>query len=1098
MNEKELYLHTSNRIESLAERLVQISRTQPLETLLSQETVMTLNPGMARWLRFKIAQSQGIAFGWEFPFPGVLFERILTGFDRAHKQNGIFDENLARWELFDLLETLENTEQFARLRQYCDSGPARRFQMASKLAWLYDQYLLYRPDTIVDWETGRDHSNWQGELWRRLLPRVFPNARRPQHIARIWQTLRLSKSDHVNPSLSDWPDRIALFGVSALPPLYLDILEVVSRFRPVHIFLLQPSDMYWADLKSRKQIARTSERIAAETPEFHFDENTFEIGNPLLPSFGKQGQAFLDLILDKDPVQDDAAFIEPTQSTQLSCLQSDLFRLESRIPPDSSQYPFPNYDGTILIHRSSNSRREIESLWDNLVDYFATHPNADANDILVMAPDIQDYAGHIESVFANDHNDDPSIPFSIADQSGTQESSFLSGLIEYLELATDRASANQILGLLKLPLTREAFDFTDSDIERIEFWIRETGVTWGWDADHRKSFDAFPTRRNTWSEFQTRLSAGMAYIDETELIPGDLSPFCELEGQSAELAGRFIEFLKFHERLKDDCKRTDSVASWAQYLCSTLDRLKPSDEFEQSRFNSAIETLQTSLPALASVATNGQEAIACALQALQNSSPSGGYLSGRVTFCSLKPMRSIPAKVICLLGMNSDRFPRKSIRSPFDLLSENPRRGDRNTRDEDKQFFLETILATREQLFISYKGLSSVNDGEHEPSIVVTELRDYLETAQPENRHFLAVTHKRRSYDPEYFKNTSLFTYSSIRANNCQTYLNRISTPDPQRTEPPSLSELESSKTESSLSIDAFIRFFKDPQKTFIQSTLGARFPSMADALPDSDDLQQNPLSRYKLRDRFAKALREGEPIGSINQASIASLKLLPPGHLERLSYETLSNQAMQIETIWNHEGISEHCDTLSIDVTIANFRLTGQLRRNCQSNAQYFIHPGKLNAKTHIDFWIRHLLANAIQPQTTWIYSLHENSASIKFPPTLEATGILDNLLGYYRQGLARPIPFLPQLSWDALARLDNARYQIADANPENALIETSHYLFGTNTQYGDFAPKYPWDIYAQTCFGETPIFNNAFAAVSLGIWSPCRAALNLEGVTS
>ena len=349
MRIKELYLHTSNRIESLAERLVQVSRTQPLESALSQETVMTLNPGMARWLRFRIAQSQGVAFGWEFPFPGSLFERILSGFDREHAANGLFDENLARWELFDLLGSIENSEQFALLRRYCDQSSTRRLQLASKLAWLYDQYLLYRPDTIIDWESGRDPGNWQGELWRRLLPRAFPGERRPKHIARIWQDLRIGRPDHLKPNESEWPERIAVFGVSSLPPLHLDILDVVSRFRPVHIFLLQPSDLYWADLRSSKQIARTSERAATENPELDldFEDLSFEIGNPLLPSFGKQGQAFLDLILDKNPIQDDAAFLEPERTSQLSCLQADLFVLEGRSQNDSPQYPFPRYDGSI-------------------------------------------------------------------------------------------------------------------------------------------------------------------------------------------------------------------------------------------------------------------------------------------------------------------------------------------------------------------------------------------------------------------------------------------------------------------------------------------------------------------------------------------------------------------------------------------------------------------------------------------------------------------------------------------------------------------------------------------------------------------------------
>ncbi len=1090
MRAKELYLHTSNRIESLAERLVEVSRAQPLESILDQETVMTLNPGMARWLRFEIAKSLGVCFGWDFPFPGKLFQKILSGFESDHPEGGVFDEHLARWALFDLLDDLEDVPHFGLLRRYCEKGSARRFQLANRLARLFDQYLLYRPETIVGWESDPTDTDWQGELWRRLLPRVFDVSRRPKHIARIWQLLRAANASRFDPDTSVWPNRLSVFGVSSLPPLYLDLLDVVSYYRPVHIYLLQPSDLYWADLKSNRQIVRASQRAAStnDQHELEFEGHTYEIGNPLLPSFGKQGQAFLDLILDKDPIQDDESFQEPSPGTQLNCLQSDLFTLENRSdksPSNQPQYPFSDYDGTLQFHNCSSPRREIETLWDYLVEYFANHPGAQANEVLVMAPDIQDYAGHIDSVFNGSRYGDPSIPFSIADQSGSQESAFLSGLIEYLELPQKRATASEIANLLNLPITREAFRFSESDANRIISWIRDMRIVWGWDDAHRESFGAFPASRSTWSEFRTRLAAGMAYGNESQLLPSGLSPYCEIEGESTELAGRFLEFLNFLEEFKRDCDRSDTIAYWNEQLCALLDRLKPKDENEQNRYQAAIELIQEALPSSASIQAPGKEAISCVLQALESSSPSTGYLSGRVTFCSLKPMRSIPAKAICLLGMNSDNFPRKSIRPQFDLLSISPRSGDRNMRDEDKQFFLETILSARERLFVSYQGISPVNDNTREPSIVVAELIDYLKAALSESEFSkIQFNHKRQSYDPEYFEGGQLFTYSKTRTNDCNAYIESEKTSaDPAPTPPPPKpKEID----DPNIEIDSLIRFYKFPQRTFVESTLGARFPQQEDELLDIDPLGQDPLSRYEIRKRFAQAIRSGEPVDSIDPALIASIKLLPPGHLEQLSYESLLEEARTLERLWRDTPVSEKIEILRVDISGPDFRLSGPLRRNTSSGNQYLIHPGKMNAKTHLESWIQHLIANSIEPTTTQVFSLVDSDKSIALAPSSESLEILGDLIESYRQGLENPIPFFPQLSFEALETLEK-RSSIPSVDGESeTLLKLSQSLLEKDRHSTFGQPKYPWDSYILACFGENYVLDEKYVSVSQEIWGP------------
>lgn len=1044
---------------------------------------MTLNPGMARWLRFRIASLTGVSFGWEFPFPGALFKRLLSGFQPDHERSGAFDENRVRWELFDLLREVENDERFARLIRYCEAGPARRLQLANRLAWLFDQYLLYRPDAIVNWEAGAQSQDWQAELWRRLLGRLSPSKSRPKHIARIWNDLRLSPTESIAPNQENWPDRISIFGVSSLPPLYMDLLEAISHWVPVHLFLLQPSDLYWADLKTRKQLVKAANRSSKPSDTLDLDDQPleFEIGNPLLPSLGKQGQAFLDLIIDRDPIHDDSAFVEPESTTQLQCLQADLLALRHRSSRADSDCPFPDYDETIQIHSASTPRREVESLWDYLRDYFERNPNAEASDLLVMAPDIQDYSSHIESVFGSEERSETNIPFSIADQSGILESAFLSGALSYLKFASERASATQALALLKLPITRDAFSFSEEEIQCLEFWIRETKTIWGWDANHRQRHHAFPTDRCSWKEFRERIAAGIAYRSDNLLIDDRFSPFPEIEGEGARLAGRFAAWLEFLESLSLDTIRDDSIAAWNQRLSFVLDRLKPMEEIEERRFFKAIEAIQEALPSDCPVIASGREAISIAIQALESHAPASGYLSGRVTFCSLKPMRSIPAKVICLLGMNSERYPRKSIRPPFDLLSIEPRRGDRNTRDEDKQFFLETLLSARERLYISYQGISPVAESIREPSTVVSELMDYLETATSSQAPFPVVIHKRQSYDPEYFSNGNLFTYSRDRATQCRAYLGQPAVA-PQNTENATAPQ---SSVAGVVAIESLLRFFKNPQLSFARSTLEIAFPENDERLADSDPLHQDPLARYQLRERFAEALRSGHPIDSVDERLIASRKLLPPGHLETLSYETIRSQALAIEESWNADQVSGASDLIDVECAVGPWTIVGSIRRNLSDSGQRFIVPGKLTAKARIATWIHHLIANALSPTQSIIHSLDEGEPMIDIPAMEFPKEELHTLLDLFQQGLNQPLPFFPQLSWDALTQLNRKPESTWQSDPLGTFAAKSQQLFRKQS-VGSTYSKYPWNEYDSVCFGDGPPLDESYSRISLAIWQP------------
>lgn len=1090
MRPKQLYLHTSNRIGSLAARLVEVAEETPLSGLLAQETVMTLNPGMARWLRFEIARHAGVSFGWEFPLPGKLFARLLAGFAPDHATNGAISEDLARWRLSEILENLEDEPRFALLRAYCEArSPTRRLSFASRLARMFDEYLVYRPETIVAWEDKPDPSDWQAELWRRLTRALFPGARRPRHIARLWSELRQRDPARLEVETSSWPQRLFLFGASSLAPLYLDILDAVSRFRPVHIFLLQPSDLYWADLKTTKQIQKIAARAARQrdSETIHPEDWLFETGNPLLPALGRQSQMFLDLLIDRDAIQDDADYFDPPDSaTQLSALQSDLFTLESQ-DAAAGETTYPEFDGTIQIHACCSKRREVETLWDFLIERFDNAPSLRPSEILVMAPEIQSYRSHIDAVFGAHQDASLEIPYTIADASSASQSPVFSGLAALLKTPATRAGANEILALLETPLLREAFRFSDLDLERIEFWIREAGITWGWDADHREERDGFPTPRSSWRELQIRLGAGLAHGDDAETPSGFLA-LSEQEGDLSDTAGRFLECLQLARGLRESYAQKRSLAAWQAELFSLIAALRtPRDDWQEDLQRCA-DLVREALPEIGDLFASGAEAFQAILDKLEQSAPGSGYLSGGVTFCSLKPMRSIPANTVCLLGMNRADFPRRSVRLSFDLLGQSSRMGDRNTRDEDRQYFLETLLSVRSHLYISYQGLEPTSDSEKEPSSVVQELQAYLLRALGEAGFAkLRYRQKRQSCDVAYFAGERHFTYDPARAALRRRFDQTLAADDAPPPQPDSPPDAASTPE---LELETLARFLCDPARAFAQDVAQVRLAREQDPLAEIDALAQDPLDRYQLRQALAEAILRGEPLESLSRARFANRKLLPPGLLEAPTFESELERARIVA-----DALGPDLPVISLArAAFADTLLVGYLPIAPSIGRQILVLPGEISAKRALEAWIQHLLATCALPAfsgETLVFSLRDLDKALRFEPVADSRARLAKLLEFYQRGQRAPLPFFPELSRSVFKSWISSPDPSDPLAIEGALAEARREIRKARESTSE-RRGFKWTAYDAFCFGDSFAPDESFLQVARAVWEPLEAALS------
>ena len=784
-----LRLHTSNRLETLARGLAGTLQ-QPLRSALQAELIVVQSQGMARWLKLELAGQLGICANCSFPFPKVFCAEVLAANAASPVGESPLDREVMLWETLRLLPELLSEPEFSPLRGYL-SDPAdvrKRFQLSSQIANLFDQYLVFRPNLILAWDRGlpaaaglqdNPHERWQGALWRRL------HQEKPgPHLAELLKGFgeQAGRPDFRPLGV---PERVSVFGISALPPSYLQVFCALGARMDVHLFLLQPSQEYWGLIVN----ARESERLlkAAGKGDAAAGQLHLEAGNRLLASMGQLGRDFLNLVLEAGDWDEDRAFSEPSGTELLQHIQADLFHLRDRGREDCPRLPISSADASLRVHSCHSPLREVEVLYDHLLDWFQRDPRLAPRDVLVMTPDIEAYAPFIQAVFDSPEEPGKRIPFSVADRGICSASQVVDGFLKLLSLPATRLEATSVLRLLETGAVRERFGLAESDLDLIRVWVRQTNIRWGQDAKQRESLGLPGLAENTWQQGMERLFAGYAMAGKGERMFQGVVPYDDVEGGSTEVLGHLAEYLKRLFELVDRLRERRAIGEWAEVLLNAL------DAFFQPQESQVPEALliRSTLRELASKAAEAgcTEPVDLAVileslnQLLAEDRFGSGFITGGVTFCALKPMRSIPFKVICLMGMNDGAFPRTDRHLSFDLMAQKPRLGDRSLRADDRYLFLETLFSARERLHISYVGQSIRDNSEAPPSVLVSELLDYVAQAyelpgQDIVKDHVLVRHRLQAFSPAYFtaQDGRLFSYS---AENCRASHCRDRPPEP-------------------------------------------------------------------------------------------------------------------------------------------------------------------------------------------------------------------------------------------------------------------------------------------------------------------------------
>ena len=1062
----------SNQAEVLRDFLVSWIRRHPLPGL-AEETILVQSNGVAQWLKLALAADPtpdgqgglGIAACLDLSLPSRFVwqaYRAVLGPESVPDASP-FDKDRLVWRLMRLLAALPPHPDYAPLARFLgDSDDAgRRYQLADQIADLFDQYQVYRADWLNAWALGEDiliHGHegrrdlppaqrWQPALWRALLEDVGPQGQSSRAtVHRVF--LKSLAAARQRPT--GLPARVFVFGVSSLPRQSLEVLQALAQVSQIFLCVLNPSEHDWS-----------------------------QATHPLLTAWGKQGRDYLGLLNalehaipegpQAQPLQRLDLFQSPGEDTLLAQLQDDI-RLLRSLPEarDEGRKCDPALDRSLTFHRCHSPQREVEVLHDQLLATFDAEPSLQPRDVVVMVPDINAYAPYIEAVFGLPAHDDPrAIPFSITDRPLSQQLPIAAALDFLLGMTESRVTATAVSDLLGVPAVRQRIGLQEDQLPLLTRWIRQANIRWGLDGAHRATFGGHAVEQNTWVFGLHRMLLGYAVGDSDQNAPAGLwrgvTPFSEVSGLDAACVGSLSTLVSALTRCLREFSEAAAPSVWSHRLEWLLRSFflaeSPHDQAFLAQAQAALVAWQEAcdqavfdgrLP-LSVVRTQWTEQI-------DKQQFGQRFFAGRVTFATLMPMRAVPFRVVCLLGLNDGDFPRSRPRPDFDLMGLDLRPGDRSRRDDDRYLFLEALLSARDRLHLSWVGQSAIDNTERPCSVLVSQLRDYLDAAwslrgvaadeevgaglQPESvSQALTAVHRLQPFHPAYSappqggaRPSALFTY----ATDWQAAALPLAIPGAD--EPSGrLPAVEI----TTLHVGVLGRFLRDPVASFFKDRLRVFFET-EDTVDDEEPFRVAGLSDYRLLDTVIGARLSALSRGASEREAVdaAFEHLRHSGDLPVCGLGTawVDTAHILLEDLFGRFGHARQASgppaedlavCLDLPYQQGSVRIEAQIGGLYGSEGQWrrivlmsreVIKKKELRPESLLQVWVEHLV---LQAQGVGVSTqVVGRGGDITLSPIAasQAQQALTVLIAAYREGQSRPLPLAARtaFAWLQIAAAD------------------------------------------------------------------------------
>ena len=926
------------------------------------------------------------------------------------------------------------------------------------------------------------HVAWQAELWRRLRAEVGTQS--PAERTAAGCVALVADRD----AAGDLPDRLFLFGLTRLPASYLDVLEALAAHRDVHVLALHPSPACWGtdeQLALRHPLLRAwgrdshemgvvlrrrlAEAHHAATEDRHHPLPDDEPGDE-----APGGGSHADESTAGGTTGNEPAAAPATDATLLRRLQAAI-RADQAPPTDPAErVPLVPGDRSIQVHACHGRARQAEVLRDAITHLFADDPTLEPRDVVVMCPDIDELAPLLRAAFDEDPDHHRAIPHRLADRSLRQTNPVLGAVADLLALVDARLTATQVLAFAALPPVRQRFGFDEDDLERIAEWVEQTGTRWGLDGDHRAPYDLAAVSTGTWEAGLQRVLLGVAMTEDQLRLVGGVLPLDDVDSGDIDLAGRFAELVG---RLGDAVRSlTDPrpVHEWVAALNAAADRLLDTrwdDAWQRSQLDQLLREVVheagggeddgdarptapgttvappsrrpvgeppsigadgdpvaggTSISARAANATPLRLAEVRDLLAdrLKGRPSRAAFRTGEMTMCTLVPMRSVPHRVVCLVGLDDGAFPRGGAPDGDDLLIAARHPGDHDRRAEDRQLLLDAVLAAGDHLVVTYDGHDPRTNETLPPAVPLNELLDVLDdmavaadgglTRHHVVRHHPLQPADRRSFEPGAFATPGPWSFDDRLLAGAEAAARPPASPtpffDPDMPLPPVVAE-------GIVELDALVAAIDHPAKAFLRQRLGLGLYDDDERVADALALEFDGLGKWQVGQRLLDALLAGADPDVVCAAERARGQL-PPG---LLGEQVLGDAREKAERL--AAGAREVADgrsaSIEVDVVLPDGRhLVGTVADVFAGAAT--VRPvtfSSMSAKRQLGTWVRHLAASAATDGgLTSVLVARWGGKSRRFGlppmPADEAVGHLAALVALRDELLCAPLPLYSKTS--------------------------------------------------------------------------------------
>lgn len=1061
-----LIVHRAERADALVAGLASVLAEPPSDPF-ERDVVVVAAAGVERWLAQSVSHAigaqpgrqDGICAGVEFVRPAHLVAEVT---DRA--DDDPWAPRRLAWTLHGVIDA-EIDEPWLRIvARHVGRGlpereeamrRSRRYATARRTASLLHGYAVQRPWMVQAWAEGHDvdgqgrdlppETLWQPELWRRATTLLAPH---PSPDRRLADTATALRADA---SASDLPQRVSFVGHTRMPWAELDVVAALATHREVHLWLPHPSRSRW------ETVAEPATSVGGAGVLPRADVPTPTTGNTLLSACARDASELEQALLGLDAHVDVEHLPGPEHpQTVLGRLQADLSADRDGPPPGETRTVVAA-DRSLQVHACHGPARQVDVLREVVLGLLQDDPTLEPRDVLVMCPDVETYAPLVEAAFGLSDVDGVTHPghqlrVKLADRATTSINPVAEVLQRVVAIAAGRrTTVAQVRDLLSLAPVRRRFALSDEDLEQIDDWVVGTAIRWGLDADARSAWGLGGLEQNSWRAGLDQLALGVAV--DPQARDGDVRgnrlggvlPLDDLASTEIDLVGRLSEAVA---RLATVvlAPGTQSLRAWVDVLTTavrTLTDVPARDAWQREQVLRVLAGLADDGAGDGSGHLTVVEIGAVLDDAFAPRPSRTSFRTGSLTVCTMVPMRSVPHRVVCLLGLDAERFPRSPTPLGDDVLARHPLVGERDAAGEDRQLFLDAVLSATEHLVVTYTGASEFTGRPLPAATPVGELLDQLDRTFPgtDVRDHVVTEHPLQAFDARSFQPGAIvpdvpFSFDEDALAGARASQHR---PTPW---PPLVQRPLPDVAVDVLTLDQLRRFVAHPVRSFFRDRLDIVLPYEDGPDDDAIPLHLDHLQQWQVKERVLEAVLGGMSGADAEDDERRSGRL-PPGPL---GTAVLDRARGDVQRILELADPLRTEPARSVDVEIALLggrRVVGTVPQVHPEHALR-VTASTLQGRQLLLAWVDTLaLAAAGRPVPVHLVGRVKadrgkapGRRTFTPPSPEDAVGLLGELVGLWMQGMSEPLPLPVKTSQAYAEAMRRQQPRIAAKMAENEWI--------------------------------------------------------------